>query len=856
MARFTVTLVCFPLMMVLDFRSERMSLVVEFICELPNGVHARPASCVETLCNTFSSKIEWHNLRTDRKGDAKSALALIGTDTLTGDSCRLIITGEDEQSAFERLAQWLKVEFPHCDAPLAAAISTDLDPLPESLTRLNPTLFRALPVCSGSEHGVLTLLTSLDLNALTSLPDVRCTEEEQSALDQGLMLLVKNIGLRALDSDSTANAILEAHRSLATDTSLRQHLLAGVNQGLSCAQAVIATANHFCAEFSRSSSSYLQERVLDVRDVCYQLLQQIYSEERFPAPGQLTQPSVCLADDLTPGQFLELDKTLLKGLLLKSGGTTSHTVILARSFNIPTLVGVDSDSLLSWRDQPVFIDGNAGVVVVNASIAVERYYQQERDVQQMMREQQSVWLNREARTADGLRIEIAANIAHSAEAQAAFGNGAEGVGLFRTEMLYMDRASAPCENELYNIFCQALESANGRSIIVRTMDIGGDKPVEYLNIPAENNPFLGYRAVRIYEEYAALFTTQLRAILRASAHGSLKIMIPMISSMEEILWVKEKLAEAKQQLRAEHIPFEEKIPLGIMLEVPSVMFIIDQCCEEIDFFSIGSNDLTQYLLAVDRDNAKVTRHYNSLNPAFLRALDFAVQAVHRQGKWIGLCGELGAKGSVLPLLVGLGLDELSMGSPSIPATKARLAQLDSRACRQLLNQAMACRTSLEVEHLLAQFRMNHQDTPLVTPHCISLDNDWASKEEVMKGMTDKLLLAGRCRYPRKLEADLWAREAVFSTGLGFSFAIPHSKSEHIEQSTISVARLKAPVQWGDEEAQFIIMLTLNKHAAGDQHMRIFSRLARRIMHADFRNALVNASSEEAIAALLQRELEL
>ena len=667
---------------------------------------------------------------------------------------------------------------------------------------------------------------------------------------------MKNIELRALDNDSTAGAILEAHRSLATDTSLRQHLLSGVNRGLSCAQAIIATANHFCDTFSRSSSTYLQERVLDVRDVCYQLLQHIYGEARFPSPGQLTQPSVCLADDLTPGQFLELDKTLLKGLLLKSGGTTSHTVILARSFNIPTLVGVDNESLLQWRNQSVFIDGNAGAVVVDASDAVARYYRQEAQVQQALREQQGIWLDREARTADGLRVEIAANIAHAVEAQAAFGNGAEGVGLFRTEMLYMDRSSAPGENELYNIFCQALESANGRSIIVRTMDIGGDKPVEYLKIPAENNPFLGYRAVRIYEEYAVLFTTQLRAILRASAHGSLKIMIPMISSMEEILWVKEKLAEAKQQLRAEHIPFDEKIPLGIMLEVPSVMFIIDQCCEEIDFFSIGSNDLTQYLLAVDRDNAKVTRHYNSLNPAFLRALDYAVQAVHRQGKWIGLCGELGAKGSVLPLLVGLGLDELSMGSPAIPATKARMAQLDSRACRQLLNQAMACRTSLEVEHLLAQFRMNQQDTPLVTPRCISLDNDWNSKEEVMKGMTDNLLLAGRCRYPRKLEADLWAREAVFSTGLGFSFAIPHSKSEHIEQSTISVARLKAPVMWGDEEAQFIIMLTLNKHAAGDQHMRIFSRLARRIMHEDFRNALVNASSGEAIASLLQHELEL
>ncbi|MGG7523691.1 phosphoenolpyruvate--protein phosphotransferase [bacterium BS0013] len=833
-----------------------MTLVVEFTCELPNGVHARPASHVETLCNTFISQIEWHNLRTDRKGNAKSALALIGTDTLAGDACRLVIHGEDEQSAHQQLEQWLREEFPHCDAPLAEALNTELDPLPESLTRLNPTLFRALPVCSGSAQGVLTLLTSLDLNALTDLPDAKNVEEEQSALDNGLTLLMKNIELRALDSDSTASAILDAHRSLATDTSLRQHLLAGVSQGLSCAQAIVATANHFCDAFSRSSSNYLQERVLDVRDVCYQLLQHIYGEQRFPAPGQLTQPTVCLADDLTPGQFLELDKTLLKGLLLKSGGTTSHTVILARSFNIPTLVGVDSEGLLQWRNQPVFVDGNAGAVVVNASDAVVRYYQQEARVQQAIREQQRIWLDREARTSDGLRIEIAANIAHAVEAVAAFGNGAEGVGLFRTEMLYMDRTSAPGENELYNIFCQALESANERSIIVRTMDIGGDKPVEYLNIPAENNPFLGYRAVRIYEEYATLFTTQLRAILRASAHGNLKIMIPMISSMEEILWVKEKLAEAKQQLRTEHIPFDEKIPLGIMLEVPSVMFIIDQCCEEIDFFSIGSNDLTQYLLAVDRDNAKVTRHYNSLNPAFLRALDYAVQAVHRQGKWIGLCGELGAKGSVLPLLVGLGLDELSMGSPAIPATKARLAQLDSRACRQLLNQAMACRTSLEVEHLLAQFRMNQQDTPLVTPRCISLDNDWNSKEEVMKGMTDNLLLAGRCRYPRKLEADLWARETVFSTGLGFSFAIPHSKSEHIEQSTISVARLKAPVMWGDEEAQFIIMLTLNKHAAGDQHMRIFSRLARRIMHEDFRNALVNASSGEAIASLLQHELEL
>ncbi|GAL29400.1 phosphoenolpyruvate-protein phosphotransferase of PTS system [Vibrio variabilis] len=420
----------------------------------------------------------------------------------------------------------------------------------------------------------------------------------------------------------------------------------------------------------------------------------------------------------------------------------------------------------------------------------------------------------------------------------------------------MDRKSAPKEDELYNIFCQALDAAAGRAIIVRTIDIGGDKPVDYLNIPKENNPFLGYRAVRIYEEFIELFKTQLRAILRASAHGPLKIMIPMISSMEEILWVKDILAEVRQDLRKEQVPFDEKIPLGIMMEVPSVAFIIDQCCEEVDFFSIGSNDLTQYLMAVDRDNAKVTKHYNSLNPAFLRTLDHVVSEVHRHGKWVGLCGELGAKGSVLPLLVGLGLDEISMSAPSIAATKERISNLDSRECRQLLNKAMQCRTPLEVEHLLAQFRMAQTEAPLISEDCIKLDLDLRSKEEVIKTLSDNLFLTGRCRYPNKLADDLWAREDVFSTGLGFGFAIPHTKSEHIEQSAVSVCRLAKPIQWGDEEAQFVIMLTLNKHAAGDQHMKIFSKLARKIMHADFRDALFNAKSSSEIEQKLMAELEL
>jgi fructose-specific PTS system IIA-like component len=495
-------------------------------------------------------------------------------------------------------------------------------------------------------------------------------------------------------------------------------------------------------------------------------------------------------------------------------------------------------------------------VVTEIAESVERYYVQESKVKEIVSSRQAQFRDVAAQTFDGKVLEVAANIAHSVEAKAAFANGAEAVGLFRTEMLYMDRTCAPDEDELYNIFCQACDAANGKSIIVRTIDIGGDKPVDYLNIPAENNPFLGYRAVRIYPEFIEMFKTQLRAILRASAHGNLKIMIPMISSLEEILWVKDILAEVRQELRKEALPFAEKVPLGIMLEVPSVAFIIDQCCEEIDFFSIGSNDLTQYLMAVDRDNAKVAASYNSLNPAFLRTLDHVVREVHRHGKWIGLCGELGAKGSVLPLLVGLGLDEISMSSPSIPATKERIAKLDSRECRQLLNKAMQCRTIQEVEHVLAQFRMTQSEAPMVSADCISLDRDLRNKEEVIKTLSDNLFLTGRCRYPNKLADDLWAREDVFSTGLGFGFAIPHTKSEHIEQSAISVCRLAKSIEWGDEEAQFVIMLTLNKHAAGDQHMKIFSKLARKIMHADFRDQLMTAETSYQIEALLKQELEL
>lgn len=832
-----------------------MSLQIQFICELPNGVHARPASHVEAVCKNFRANIQWFNERTKATGDAKSVLSLIGTNTIKGDICQLTIEGEDEQVAFECLQAYLEKEFPLCDE-VFAEVDDSIEPLPRSLANLNPKIIRAKAVCSGSAKGKLYLVSGVDFTKMTDFPSACSVDQEIEELQSAVKNLQKFIEMQISLTNDTSKDILSAHLAILNDSQFNQKLAENVVEKGNAGKAIVATAHYFSEQLKASNSTYLQERELDIRDICFQLLQKIYGEARFPAKKALQEDVICVAKELTPSQFLELDKKYLKGLLLKAGGTTSHTVILARSFNIPTLVGVDTQSLVHYLGQNVEIDGELGVICYDLSDKVNRYYQLENALQINLREKQKSFLEQEGRTVDGTKVEIAANIAHPMEAQTAFLNGAESIGLFRTEMLYMDRHNEPSEDELYNTFCQALESAKNRSIIVRTFDIGGDKPVEYLNIPAENNPFLGYRAVRIYQEFLDLFRTQLKAILRASAHGNLKIMIPMISSMEEILWVKEELMAIKQQLRVEKIPFDEKIQLGIMLEVPSVIFIIDQCCEEVDFFSIGSNDLTQYLLAVDRDNSKVTKHYNSLNPAFLRGLDYIVEKVHHYGKWVGICGELGAKGSVLPLLVGLGLDELSMSSPNILSTKARLAKLNKAECRILLNKAMNCRTALEVEHLLAQFTMSQGDVPMISTDSITVNPDWQSKEEIIKGMTDNLLIAERCRYPRKLAEDIWAREDVFSTALGYGFAIPHTKSEHIEQSTISVAKLATPVLWGGEQVNFVIMLTLNKHSAGDQHMRIFSKLARRIMHETFRNQIMNAQSAVEIEQILKTELEI
>lgn len=441
------------------------------------------------------------------------------------------------------------------------------------------------------------------------------------------------------------------------------------------------------------------------------------------------------------------------------------------------------------------------------------------------------------------------------EAPGAFANGAEGVGLFRTEMLYMDRDSAPDEQEQFEAYQQVLLAAGDKPIIFRTMDIGGDKSIPYLNIPQEENPFLGYRAVRIYPEFAGLFRTQLRAILRAASFGNAQLMIPMVHSLDQILWVKGEIQKAIVELKRDGLRHAETITLGIMVEVPSVCYIIDHFCDEVDFFSIGSNDMTQYLYAVDRNNPRVSPLYNPITPSFLRMLQQIVTAAHQRGKWVGICGELGGESRYLPLLLGLGLDELSMSSPRIPAVKSQLRQLDSEACRELARQACECRSAQEIEALLTAFAPEEDVRPLLALENIFVDQSFSNKEQAIQFLCGNLGVNGRTEHPFELEEDVWQREEIVTTGVGFGVAIPHTKSQWIRHSSISIARLVKPVDWQSEmgEVELVIMLTLGANE-GMNHVKVFSQLARKLVNKNFRQSLFAAQDAQSILTLLETEL--
>ena len=660
-----------------------MALEHEFICPLPGGVHARPASALEEITRGFASEVTLLNRRTRRIANGKSILAIVGTDIRQGDACVFMVNGPDELEAMAALSAFLRDQFPHCDAPLAAAKPGEGLPLSPWLRDSGATIHRGQPVVPGIGRGRVVQFGKFSIPPSLPRNGVADIEKEWRQLDAALEKLDTAYGRRLGAAKGVEAALVKVHRSIARDVEFRGSLRAAVTERRRTAAGAIEEAEaHFSKMLAASGSALLRERALDIQDVCLQLLRGIYAEAAGVAEVKLTDDSVVVAESLTPGQFLALDRNFLKGLVLASAGGTSHTVILARSFNIPTLAGVEDFPAIQSGQQEVAVDADAGALVTNLTEAARRYYalEERRIMGRRARLQKSAV--RAASTQDGRRIEIAANISTAGEAAGAFDSGAEAIGLFRTEMLFLDRPSPPDEQEQFEAYCAVLVAAKGRPVVIRTLDAGGDKPLAYLNLPAEENPFLGLRGVRMYPGFEALFRTQIRALVRASALGKLSVMIPMIATVDEARWVRRIVAGEREKCAAEKIAFDPALPVGGMIEVPAAALALEALGRELDFFSIGSNDLLQYFMAADRMEARLNALSNPLQPAFLRLLKQITDAARAQKKEISLCGEMGGEARFLPLLAALGLNRISAAAPAVAGLKAELSRLNMPACRR------------------------------------------------------------------------------------------------------------------------------------------------------------------------------
>jgi fructose-specific PTS system IIA-like component len=877
-----------------------------FTCPLPNGVHARPASALEEVARPFASAISILNERTGQAANAKSVLGIVATDIRLGDCCRLTVTGPDERKAFDALTTFLDHQFPHYDDALPV-IETPADAvyLPPLLRQAGADVRPGLAVVPGIGQGRAVLIggfavpPSIPTTGVTNIP------AEVARVDGAIERLSRRYEARLERAAGVEAAVLKAHRSITRDPEFRERLHAPIRErGATAAGAIADAETHFTAMLLATGSALLRERALDIRDVCLQLVAEVYGDAVKSADVELVADSVCIADNLTPGQFLALDRRYLRGLVLAHGGTTSHTVILARSFGIPTLVGVgdiatglghpsaaaapgappktggpthDSDTVglpgfspgaphtglqtggpthVTVQGQEVIVDADLGVLVTGVTEAARRYYDMERRRLEGRRLRLRRFVERPGATSDGRRIEVAANIGTANEATPAFASGAEGIGLFRTEMLFVDRDEPPPEDEQFEQYRRVLAAADGRSVIIRTLDVGGDKPIAYLNLPREDNPFLGYRAVRLYPDFDAIFRAQIAALVRASAFGRLKVMIPMVSRVEEARFVRQVIAEEQAKCAQARVGFDQSMQVGAMVEVPSLAFLLDRLCPELDFFSIGTNDLLQYFMAVDRANPKIADLYNALNPAFLRLLKTIVDQAHARDRWVGLCGEMGGQLRSLPLLVGLGLDEISMASPAIGPAKAELASLSASACAELLDEAFGCSTAQEVETLVERFACA-RPAPLIEPDLVVVDGEGQTKEEAIKEIVDRLYVAGRTERPREVEEAVWRREAVYSTGFGHGFAIPHCKTDAVRTNSLAVLKLKIPVEWGsldEKPVGVVLLLVIRESDQATEHMKVLASLARKVMHEEFRDRLAQERDSKALCRFLEESL--
>ena len=528
-------------------------------------------------------------------------------------------------------------------------------------------------------------------------------EAEIAKFDKALVKTVADIEAIKAQAEDKLNeeelAVFDAHLMMAQDPDLIDGIKAMItNDGVNAEYAADVKASEMVAFFESMDMDYFRERAADVKDVTFRLKCNILGV-LIPNLSLVNEDSVIVAHDLTPSDTAQLNAHA-KGFATAIGGRTSHSAIMARSLEVPAVVGCAGVLEACNHGDLVVLDAIEGQVIVNPDVATIAEYEAKLEAYKAEKEALKVLLNAKSITLDGHEVELAGNIGSPKDVEGVLNNGGEGVGLFRTEFLYMDSQDFPTEEEQYVAYKAVLEGMNGKKVVVRTMDIGGDKTLPYFTFPEEMNPFLGYRAIRVCLDRKDMFRTQLRALIRASKYGKLCIMFPMIATLDEFRDAKAVFNEEKANLIAEGVEVADNIEVGMMVEIPAAAVNAANFAKEADFFSIGTNDLVQYSMAADRMSEKVSYLYQPLNPSLLRLIKMTIDGAHAHGKWVGMCGEMAGDAMAAPVLLGLGLDEFSMSATSILPARKMITSLKKSEMEELAAQAIECGTMSEVEELI------------------------------------------------------------------------------------------------------------------------------------------------------------
>ena len=553
------------------------------------------------------------------------------------------------------------------------------------------------------------LLVQPDLSFETvTVEDISAEEarlDAALAASQDELSVIREKAVESLGEE--AAAVFDAHLMVLADPEMTGQIKETIRAKQVNAEAALTeVTNMFIAIFEgMDDNPYMQERAADIRDVTKRVLANLLGK-KLPNPATIDEESIIVAHDLTPSDTAQLNKKFVKAFVTDIGGRTSHSAIMARTLEIAAVLGINNITELVKDGDILAVSGITGEVVINPT---EEQIAEFKAAGEAYAKQKAEWAQLKDAptvTADGKHFELAANIGTPKDVEGVNDNGAEAVGLYRTEFLYMDSQDFPTEEDQYEAYKAVLEGMNGKPVVVRTMDVGGDKGLPYFDLPKEMNPFLGYRALRISisETGNQMFRTQLRALLRASVHGKLRIMFPMVALLTEFRTAKGILEEEKAKLVAEGVAVADDIEVGIMIEIPAAAMLADQFAKEVDFFSIGTNDLIQYTMAADRMNEQVSYLYQPYNPSILRLINNVIKAAHAEGKWAGMCGEMAGDQTAVPLLVGMGLDEFSMSATSILRTRSLMKKLDTAKMEEYANRALTeCSTMEEVLELSKKY---------------------------------------------------------------------------------------------------------------------------------------------------------